>query len=137
MAQSIKLGSNTYLDWSGVTVDNSGTKLSDVAVNTSITPESGWTTDPSITRVLKTGRICQLDLAVGATQMSAGWNNVATLPTGYYPLRTVNGIIALNNANDDSMQAKIDSNNGKIAVYYKASAATNPSIRLHCVYICE
>ena len=28
MAQSIKLGSDTYLDWSGVTVDSSGTKLS-------------------------------------------------------------------------------------------------------------
>lgn len=137
MAQSIKLGSDIYLDWSGVTVDNRGTRLNDVAVNTSITAASGWTIDSSITRVLRTGRICQLSLGVNATQMNTGWNHVATLPVGCYPFRTVNGVVALNNSSDDSMQASIDANDGKIRVYYKASAATNPSIRLFCTYIGE
>lgn len=136
MAQSIKLGNDTYLDWSGVTVDNQGTKLNEVSVNTSITPATGWTIDSTITRVLRTGRICQLTLGVGATQMSTGWNHVATLPVGYYPFRTVNAIVALNNATDESMQASLDANDGKIRVYYKASAATNPLIRLQCTYIC-
>lgn len=137
MAQSIKLGSNTYLDWSGVTVDNYGTKLSDVAVNTSITAASGWTIDSSITRLLRTGRVCQLSLGITGTRMSAGWNHVATLPTGYRPFRSVNGLVAINNANDDSMQANISTDEGKINVFYKASAATNPSIRIYCVYIVE
>lgn len=137
MAKSIKLGSDTYLDWSGVTVDNSGTKLSDVSINTSITPASGWTIDSNITRVIRTGRICQLNIGVKATQMSPGWNHVATLPVGYYPYRTVQAAVALNNSTDGSMQASIESTSGQIKIYYNASAATNPNIRLNCIYIGE
>lgn len=55
MAQSIKLGSNTYLDWSGVTVDSSGTLLSSKTKN-----------------IL---RILQETVPTAETEYSANWQN--------------------------------------------------------------
>lgn len=57
MAQSIKLGSDTYLDWSGVTVDSNGTKLSDMEAGDVTWNSTNVTGDQTRKRWFKRGNI--------------------------------------------------------------------------------
>lgn len=70
MAQSIKLGNNTYLDASGVTVDNSGTTLAKTSTTTALS---------SKVRYSMIGRICFLTL-YGIDTTSDNLNSVSGLP---------------------------------------------------------
>lgn len=95
MAQSIKLGSDTYLDISGITVNNSGRKLSDGAID--ISSLFVWNTsditfnfnsilafyDPVSKMV--TGNIVYE--ASAAISSSVGWH--CQIPIGYRPSANV------------------------------------------------
>lgn len=80
MAQSIKLGNDTYLDASGVVVDSAGTTLA--LSSGTITVPSGITKVESALR--KVGKIVYFRLSItGAT--ATGIVQIATIPSGFWP----------------------------------------------------
>ena len=85
MAQSIKLGSDTYLDASGVVVDSAGTTLA--LSKGTITVASGLTVVESALR--KVGKIVYFRLSVTGATATGGEATIATIPNDFRPSENV------------------------------------------------
>lgn len=112
-------------------------ELANEVVIGAISNETGWTSDPNLTKLMKYGKV--VTLSIGTTSSSAPvsqWNSIATVPFGFFPLYTLNGLVGVNNYNDDSVQFKI-TNAGAIQFYKKSDMTGSTSVRFCCTYICQ
>ena len=112
-------------------------ELTNEVVIGTISNGTGWTLGPELTKLIKHGKV--VNLSIGTTSSSAPvsqWNSIATIPSGFCPLYTLNGLVGVNNSNDDSVQFKITSS-GVIQFYKKSDMTGATSVRLCCTYICQ
>lgn len=122
MAQSIKLGNNTYLDASGVAVNNSGGTLQFTTISTSsITAKGGWTIESGYAD--KFGRMVYVRLHIQNGTWASGWNNFAQMPSGFASYRANTLLCGLDNNSDEYFQARIDADG--IVRGYKKTGLSN------------
>lgn len=133
MAQSIKLGNDTYLDASGVAVNNSGGTLADINYKAFSFTSQYVNTSNSSLDAYKYGRIVILYLNI-APESNFPLNTevtLATLDSKYFPYKKENFILAEQGGPGTLMQVYA---NGNISLYYP-SGSTRNFVRGAIVYI--
>lgn len=97
------------------------------------TPSSGWTLSPN-SYVRKICGVCEMYLELtNGTYASSGWNTVATLPRGFYPISYFDTLLLDNGSSVMTVDVKITTT-GDVQVYKNSTLSSN--LRLHTMFIC-
>lgn len=124
MAQSIKLGNDTYLDASGVAVNNSGGTLADINYKVLSYTSQYVNTSVSSLDAYKYGRIVMLYLNIGV-QNNFPLNTevpVATIDSKYLPNKKSNFTLAEQGGQGVLLQVY---SNGSITLYLPSGSTRN------------
>lgn len=97
-----------------------------------VTAETGWTRSGGC-YLYRLGNMCSMFYAItGGTLTASSWNSVGTVPSGYRPHYNLN-FPALDNATDDSVQARIIGSTGVLEVF--AKSGIHNDLRFYATWI--
>lgn len=134
------LSDGTYnrvlLDNTGLTFrdssDNVTASYPATASSSNVEPATGWTR-ASGCYLYKLGNFVMMYFAItGGTLTASSWNTVGTVPSGYIPHYNI-VFPALDNATDDSVQARILSSSGGLGVF--AKSGIHNDLRFYATWI--
>ena len=129
MANSVKSLANLP----NTTEMNDAIAQSTATASTTATLASGWSVANEQNIIYKSVNVASLSLwANGEKITQNAWNQIATIPSDYIPLKAVD-FLGINNGNDKAVHCQITFD-GRVLVYGSADAGTN--LRLFVTYFC-